>query len=187
MICSRVLGRFPNAFVSSVLVLFAAISGAQTLDIKTIIQKSVAATNHDYEEHSEYDYKERDKLSDGTKTYQITMIEGTPYERLIAINGKPLPGPQAAEEQRKQQQVAAERKAESMAQRQQRIAKYQRDRNRDHEMMSQLTEAFDFRLIGVRKLRGLNVYVLRATPRPRYNPPSIDSQGLTRNAGRNVD
>jgi hypothetical protein len=46
-------------------------------------------------------------------------------------------------------------------------------------MISQLTKAFDFKLVGVRKLRGFTVWVLRATPRPGYNPPNMNAQVLT--------
>lgn len=149
-----------------------------TADVQTIIQKSVAANEADFKAAPEYSYRERDRTADGTKTYDVLMIEGSPYQRLIAVNGKPLAKDESAKEQQKLQQAKAERRNESKDKRQERIAKYEKDRRRDHEMMQQLTKAFQFQLIGQRKLRSFNVYMLRATPRPGYKPPNMETQVL---------
>ncbi len=108
----------------------------------------------------------------------MTMIEGTPYQRLIAVNGKPLSAAQNAEEEKKQQQAAAQRHSESADDRQKRIDKYEKDRRRDNLMMQQLTEAFDFTLMGQHRVRGFNVWVLKATPRAGYKPPNMETQVL---------
>jgi hypothetical protein len=151
---------------------------AQQPDVQTIIQKSVAATDEDFKCAPQFNYKERDRTGDGTKTYQVTMIDGTPYQRLIAINGKPLSPQQEQQEKHKQEQAEKERRAESNQQRQQRIAKFEKERHRDHAMMEQLTRAFTFKLIGQHQVKGFKVYVLRATPRPGYKPPNMETQVL---------
>jgi hypothetical protein len=138
------------------------------MDVQTIIQKSVAATDEDFKLAPQYNHKEQDRTSGGSKTYQVTMIEGTPYQRLIAANGKPLSPQQTQEEEKKQEQAASQRRAESAQQRQERIAKYEKDRKRNHAMMEQLTRAFNFQLLGQGKVRGFTVYILKATPRPGY-------------------
>jgi hypothetical protein len=106
------------------------------------------------------------------------MMDGTPYQRLIAINGKPLSPEQEQEEKQKQEQADRQRRAESNQQRQQRIAKYEKDRHRNHAMMEQLTQAFTFKLVGQQQVRGFTVYVLRAMPRPGYKPPNLETQVL---------
>ncbi len=106
------------------------------------------------------------------------MIYGSPYRQLIAVNGEPLSAQDSAKEQQKLQHVTAQRRAESADARQSRIAKYQKDRRRDHLMMEQLTEAFDFKLIGERVIGSNNVYVLRATPRKDYKPPNMETEVL---------
>jgi hypothetical protein len=108
----------------------------------------------------------------------VTFFEGTPYQRLIAVNGKPLSAQQNAEEQKKQEQATAQRRSESSEDRQKRIEKYQKDRNRDNQMMDQLTKAFNFSLEGQRKVRGFTVWTLKATPKPGYNPPNMETQVL---------
>jgi hypothetical protein len=167
-----------NCALSAVLVSPSVIGSAQTPDVSTIIQKSVAATQEDFKFAPQYNHKEQDRTSEGSKTYQVTMIEGTPYQRLIAVNGKPLSPAQDEQEKKKQEQAATERRSESSQQRKERIAKYEKDRRRNHEMMEQLTRAFNFKLLGQRKARGFTVYVLKATPRPGYQPPNLETQVL---------
>ncbi len=91
---------------------------------------------------------------------------------------------QSAAEQKKQEQVAAKRRAESAADRQKRIAKYEKDRKRDNQMMQQLTEAFNFTLLGQHKVRGFNVWALKATPRARLSTAEYGEPGSTRHAGQ---
>ncbi len=147
-------------------------------DIKTIIERSVAANDKDFEAGADFNYKEKDRGSNGTKTFQVTMIDGTPYQRLLAVNGKPLAKDQAADEWKKQEKEAAERRAQTPDQREKRIADYTKDRKRDHVMMSQLSEGFDFKLVGTRKIAKRSVWVLSASPKPGYQPPNMDSQVL---------
>jgi hypothetical protein len=152
--------------------------------VATIIQRSVEANNRDWEAASHFDYSERDEEQGGSKTYAVTMLFGTPYRRLIAVNGRKLDSAQEAEEQKKYEQVVAERRNESPDKKSVRIAKYEAERKRDRTMLEQLTAAFDFRLIGEQKLKGRRVYALKATPREGYRPPDRDSQVLTGMEGR---
>ncbi len=146
---------------------------------KTIIERSVEANARDWKAAPDYDNFERDRQpGGGTKTYQVMMISGSPYQRLVAVNGKPLPPEQQAQEQRKLEATIAQRKNESPSDRAERIAKYEKDRKRDHLLMEQLTEAFNFTLTGEQKLNGYDVYVLKATPRPGYRPPNMETQVL---------
>jgi hypothetical protein len=152
---------------------------AQQPSVDEIISKSVAANKRDFEAAPNYNWKERDGTPKGSKTYQVTMIEGTPYYRLIAVNGRPLSPGQEQQEMQKQQQETEKRHSESPEARQQRIAKFERDRTRDNNMMEQLTKAFNFTLAGTKTVHRFHVWVLKATPRPGYQPPNRDSQVLT--------
>ncbi len=147
-------------------------------NVQTIIEKSVEANNFDFKMAPRFDHQERDRTSNGTKTYQVTMIEGSPYQRLIAENGKPLAKERETQEMDKQRGEASSRSQESREAREERIAKYEKDRKRDQAMMSQLTKAFDFTYLGEQKMRGFTVYALKATPRPGYQPPNMETQVL---------
>ena len=148
-------------------------------NVATIIQRSAEANERDLEAVPQFDNYERDRNKDGDKTYSVTMLYGTPYERLIAINGHPLSADRQKQEQKKYEDEASKRQRESHDERSKRIAKYEAERKRDNTMLQQMTKAFDFRVIGKRTLRGHNVFVLKATPRKGYQPPDRDSQVLT--------
>jgi len=145
--------------------------------VKTIIDRSVAANDKDFEAAPEFNYKEKDHEGKTTKTFQVTMIDGSPYERLLA-GGKPLSKAQAADELKKEEKAAAERHAQTPEQRNKRIAEYAKQRKRDHMMMSQLSQGFDFKIVGTRRAGKRTVWVLMATPKPGYQPPNMDSQVL---------
>ena len=112
------------------------------------------------------------------------MILGSPYERLVAVNGKPLSSEQQAGEQQKLATTVVERQKESPQGRRQRIAKYEKGREGDDLMMEQLTKALDFKLVGEQKLGARDVYVLKATPRPGYKPPNTEAKVLTGMEGK---
>ena len=155
------------------ILIFALIVGCSAQqDAATIIQHSIEANAADWKAAPDYDYLERDaRPGGGTKTFEELMILGSPYERLMAVNGKPLSPEQQAQEQQKLEAAEVERQKESRQERERRIAKYEKERAGDHLLMEQLTKALDFTLVGEQRLGPYKVYVLKATPRPRYKPP----------------
>jgi hypothetical protein len=166
-------------------VLFAGPGFAQEPDAHTIIQKSVEANMRDWEAAPRYDFFERDlDPKGGSKTYDVRMILGSPYNRLIAINDRPLPVEQQAEEQTKFNEMLEERKNESDSERKSRVAEYEKERKRDHLFMNQMVVAFDFKLTGEEKLNGHDAYVLKATPRKGYEPPNMEAKVLTGMEGK---
>jgi hypothetical protein len=169
------------------LVLLCILSLARTSaqdDVRTIMQHSVDANRADWNAAPTYDYLERDQENGGTRTYQETMILGSPYQRLVAVNGEPLNSAAQAAEQRKLEEVTARRRQESSEQRARRVAKYEKDRKRDQLLMSELVKAFDFKLLGQERLGSYDVYVLKATPRTGYEPPNMEAQILTGMEGK---
>ena len=162
----------------SLIVCCAISQAASAINVESLIQKSVVANEADWNAAPKYSHIERDHTGATTKTYKVTMVLGTPYHRLIELNNRPLSPEENAKEQQKFEQILAQRKRESADERAKRIAKYERDRKRDHLMMEQLTQAFEFKLLGQRTLSSYQVYVLRATPRPGYKPPNMETQVL---------
>jgi hypothetical protein len=148
-------------------------------DAKTIIQRSVEANAIDWKAAPQYDYFERDAEPDGgSKTFEQRVIMGSPYEVLVAVNGKNLSADQQADEQKKLEAAISQRKTESPEERNERVKKYEKDRKRNQLLSDQLTKALDFVLVGEQKMEGRDVYVLKATPRPGYQPPNMQTQVL---------
>ena len=96
-------------------------------DVHTIVERSVAANDKDFAAEPRFNYKEKDRVGKTTKTFQVTMIDGSPYQRLLAI-GKPLSPAQENLELRKEKKATAERRAQTPEQRNKRIAAYAKQR-----------------------------------------------------------
>lgn len=145
-----------------------------------IIERSVQVNTEDWNAAPQYDYFERDRQPNGgTKTYENLMILGSPYQRLMAINGKPLTPDQQAQEELNWKQAVLERKRESPREREERIANYEQERKRDHLLLEQMTKALDFQVVGEKKAGQNEVCVLKATPRPGFVPNSREAKVLT--------
>jgi len=161
------------------LALFTTLTAAGQEDVQAIIERSVQANNKDWQAAPSYSYSERDVQSGGTRTFEVTMILGSPYERLVAVNGQPLRPDEQASEQQKLEKVTAQRCVESKQERGERIAKYEKERSRDHLLMNEITKAFNFKLVGEQRSGPFDVYVLKASPRPGYQPANKETKVLT--------
>jgi hypothetical protein len=172
----------------------AASHDVQSISAAEIIRRSVATNTADWKAQPQYAHEEFDRKSkvDGSgavhgqqsRTYEVVMIDGSPYNRLITINNEPLRANQAAQEKAKMQREILRRQNESATERAARIAKYQNGRAEEHMLMQQMTEAFSFRLAGEETVEGADCYVLEATPRPDYHPPVERARVLTGMRGR---
>jgi hypothetical protein len=168
-----------SIFVPALLLMFARSAAFAQVDVQQIIQKSVEANKADWKVQPEYDYFVKVKKGDHTKTYEVRMILGSPYQMLLALDGNPLSPEKKADEQRKFEQASEVRRKETPGQRSSRIEAWQRGRERNHLLMEELTKAFDFKLKNTEQLNGRDVYVLAATPRSDYQPPNNQAKVLT--------
>ena len=151
----RTLKRAPHrSCIIAIAVLgFVALAGdAAALDVNRIVSRSVATAQSDWKAAPQFDFRERDIITKGgnrtLRAYQVLMIHGSTYNRLIAQNGQPLNTAQTAAEEQKLQHEIQARTAESPAARTKRIAQYQRERRQDHELMLEMIKAFQFHLAG---------------------------------------
>jgi hypothetical protein len=176
------------------LILLASTASAVEPNANEIIRKSVAVNDADFQALPRYSRVETDvelkmdssgRLKSRTqKTFQLTMIDGSPYEKLLAINGHPLPAADQQKEEQKLRQEIAKRRAESASARRARIAKFQKSRHTDHLLMQQMANAFHFTLVGEDTANGHPAYVLDAVPRPDYHPVNHEAKVLTGMKGR---
>ena len=153
-----------------------------------IVHKSVEANDNDWKAAPQYGFTELDSVTRNGRTtrkkYEVLMIGSSPYNRLIAVDGEPLHKMQVQQEEQKLQQERRRRAAETPNERQKRIAKYQRERRQDHELMTEMTKAFQYKLLGEETLNGHHCYVVEATPKPGYIPPNRDTKVLTGMRGK---
>jgi len=149
------------------------------LSPQEIIQLSSEVNQKDWDAASEYDYFERKRDGENTKTYNVTMLEGSRYSRLVAIDDKPMSAEDEGKEKQRFEVEAARRHQEGAKERSERIGRYQKERDQDRVMMQELTKAFDFTLLEQQTLGPHAVYVLKGTPRGDYHPSKRQAKALT--------
>jgi hypothetical protein len=177
-----------SRYTALVLVLTAASAWAAAPEAADLVRRSVENNERNWKAAPAYTYTESDVITKSGKTsrrkYRVLMIDGSPYNELIAENNEPLTGARAAAEQKKLEQETARRKAESPAARARRVAQYQRERRQDHALMAEMVKAFDFKIASRERVNGRDCWVLDATPRPGYRPINRDTRVLTGMRGR---
>lgn len=164
-------------FVWFACVLAAAAQGE--LPVEEIVARSVQANKANWSVQDQYDYSMKVEQGGHSKTYDVLMLAGSPYHRLVAVDGEPLSASEDAEQELKLKQTVAARSKETSQQRAKRIAEWERARQRNEFLIEQLTRAFAFEMKGTRQQDGHEVYVLAATPRADYRPPNNQAKVLT--------
>src|ERR1700693_3243840 len=104
--------------------------------------------------------------SSETRTHEIMVLYGEQVERLIAKDDQPLSEKDAAKEEERIRKLTDKRKNENKEQRKKRLEKEQKDREDARKFVSEVADAYNFRLIGVESLDGRETYVIDAEPRP---------------------
>jgi hypothetical protein len=148
-------------------------------DVNAIVQRWMQRSRADFSAGIGFGYWERIRNDDGTKTYEVVLVDGSPLKRLVRVNGKPLDAEDAEKEQRRVEDAKAKRADESPDDRATRIADYRKDFDRAHRILEQMPRAFQYTIQGTRKTGPLTAYVLRAVPKQGYNPPSTEAAVLT--------
>jgi hypothetical protein len=164
------------------------------VNVPDLVRRSVEASNRNWKEAPNYVFQVREleeKLDSRGKmkkrtfnTYEVSVLDGSEYRRLVKRNDVPL---SAAEQKKEEQKYAAERdrrKRESSSERSKRVGRYQKERQQDHAMMTEMTEAFNFKLVGEATVAGHPCYVLDATPKTGYVPKMRDTKVLTGMRGK---
>jgi len=162
-------------------------------DAADIVRRSLAEDAASEAIARNYTYLEKQELRtrDGnamkvreSNTYDVTLLEGSPYRRLIARNGQPLSAADERKEQEKLRQSIEGRKHETEAQRQQRIADWHRKEEKQHEPLHEIPDAFNLSFAPEESIEGHPVYVIEGTPKPGYKPKTKTAFFLPKVKGR---
>jgi hypothetical protein len=164
--------------VFTLIVYLPAILAAQ--DPREIVRRSVEIDRKNLEIARNYTYLERQEVRelDGSgkvkstevQTSDVTLLEGSPYRRLVARNDQPLSPKEQKKEEDKLRRSIEERRKETAEEHERRIADWERRQQRQREPLKELPDGFDFRLIGEEAFAADEVYVIDATPKPGYKP-----------------
>lgn len=144
-----------------------------------LMQHSAQLTRSDWQHVVDFDYCVTIRDGEQTRTYAGSMLEGSPFEQLVAVNGVPV------SEQRLREETAAiggedkRRRRESTEERTQRIAQYEKEQQRNQTLLNELIKAFQFEWTGTAAIDGWQTDVFRVTPLASYRPRGIETQVLT--------
>jgi hypothetical protein len=107
--------------------------------------------------------------SDGTKEVDVSEViplAGTPYDRLILKNGRPLTPSEQRKEDRKYERALRQREQETAPERAARIRKYDEQR----EFVNDIPNAYNFRLGGEEVVDGRPAWIVEISPRADFTP-----------------
>lgn len=158
-------------------------------DVPQIVRHSQQEVTEDWNQAPDYSFVERDAESkhnspQSVKTYEVLQIDGSPYNRLMAVADQPLSSGQVAEEERKLRNEIQKRQGESEHERAKRVEKYLKERRQDRALLNGMMEAFDFSLAGQETLDGRDCWILDANTKPGYQPTSRETKVLAGMHGR---
>src|SRR5215467_159874 len=155
-------------------------------DPREIVRRSVAASDENWKIARNYTFLQRTEelhldsagalKSKVAKTYDVTLLEGSPYFRLLEQDDRPLPATEERKEQAKLDKSIADRIKETPAERRRRIEDYDKRRERQRDVMREAAEAFDFRNVGTDVFDGREVWIIEASPNASYQPRSRDAK-----------
>lgn len=141
--------------------------------------------NYTYLEHQETRTRDGSKVKvRESNTYDVTLLEGSPYRRLVAHNDKPLDPKEQAKEQERLRKSIEDRRLETDAQKQQRIADWQHKEEKQHEPLHEIPDAFNLKMAPSETIDGQEVYVVDGMPKPGYKPKSKNAFFLPKVKGR---
>lgn len=158
------------------------IAHSAAVDPKELVRRSVALEQRSASLPDDFAFLEsvdaKRLNSDGSvrsnesRTHEITMIEGSPYRRLVARNGKPLSPEERSRQEESLRKALEDRRGESPEERARRSQEYEKRRDRYRKAIAEIPDAFLFTLDREELVGARPAYVIEAKPRPGYR--SVD-------------
>ena len=140
---------------------------AEDVDLHDVAKQAVRNYQRNQVASLRYEYVEDDDIkSKGVDRSKVVTLFGTPYERLIGKNGKPLSPDAEKHEEQKFEKTRLTRQNELKGQRDTRIRKW-KEQNR---FLEEAPDAFDFRMLPDAEMNGRPTYVFECKPKPGFEP-----------------
>ena len=187
---------------TAIVLAFAAIAGAAAAgveattapDLRDIVRRSVShhqmnwALKRQYtfvERTTEKEYDPSGKLkSNESKVYDVSILYDEPYERLVEKNGKPLSEKDQQKERDKLSKFMDKRAHDTPEQAQKRVAKLEKEREKEVDYLREIPDAYDFKLLGEEKVDGKDCWVIQAEPHPGYQAKQGDAKYFAKIRGK---
>lgn len=150
------------------------------LPAKEIVRRAMEHDISNWQRETDYTFiqriEERELNSDGgvksnkSQTEEIIFLYGQPYSHLIKRDDKPLSDSEARKVEKKLNDIMDKRSHEAPADREKRLADFQKHHQEEHDFLREVPDAYDFRLVGEEDLSGRTAYVIAGEPRQDFRP-----------------
>ena len=118
------------------------------------------------------------------KTYEVMEIYGEQVQRLVAKDDEPLSEKDAAKEDAKIQKIIDKRKNESDSDRRKREEREEKERGDNRKFVTEVADAYNFKLAGTEMIGGREAWVIDGEPRPEFVPHTKEAKFLSKFHGR---
>jgi hypothetical protein len=155
---------------------------ASGADSREIVRKALELDGQNLKLAQNYTFQQRQQTreldrsgkvkSQRIETWEVTLLEGSPYKRLVARDDHPLPAEEQQREEERLRWNLDERRKETAEQKERRMAEWRRRQQRQREPFHELLDAFDFTPPVEEQLNGRQVYRIDGSPKPGYKPKS---------------
>lgn len=159
-------------------------------DAKEIVLQSVQRDLLNFERLKDYTYLEQDQIKTFDRhnqlkkskgeTYEISILGGRAYAKLIQRDGKPLSEKDARKEQSKMDDEVARRQRESESDK----AAIEKERREQRKFLDEVPDEFTFKLLGVENVSGKPAWVIDAEPNLSYQPKSKRAKLIAKMRGK---
>lgn len=143
-----------------------------------IVKRSLALENRNFRRARDYTCQQNEVIRESdsggrvtstkSRAYDLLMIYGRPYRRLIQKDGKPLSTSDQQKEEERLQKVMERRRKESEDENSKERRDFEKHQAEERKFLDEIPAAYDFRLLGEEQLSGRPVWVLQAEPKPGY-------------------
>ncbi len=172
---------------------FAGATNAQRPDVDEIVRRAFEREEANEAKARQYTFHRREEQrsldragsvkSANSKTFDVTLLFGEEYQRLIAINDQPLSAKRDEKEQREFEQRVEKVERQTPEQRRRRDEKIKKRREEDRVWVAEMQELFEFSLSGEETVRGIETWVIQAEPRSDYEPKQRRARFLKKTRG----
>lgn len=179
-------------FRLSLLLSIAAAALAQ--DPYDLVRRSVAQDQLDWVRMKDYTWQahsvERHFDSHGKvqstkrEAWETLILDGEPYRRTTARDGKPLTPDEQRREQERLDKESRNLSKETPAQRQHRLEEAEKQRKREFAFLSEIPELYNLKMEGESTIQGRPVWIVSGSPKPGAQPKSHDAKLLLKLHGR---
>jgi hypothetical protein len=181
-------------YLRGAIVLFGTIFAAPAQDAREIVRRSVELDRNNWIKRADYTWvghsRERhfdahDRVtSDRQESWEILILDGLPFTRLLSRNGKPLPPDEQRKQQQKLDKDTAKLASETPEEKQKRAADFEKSRRRERAFLLEIPDAFDLHLDGSDTIDGRDVWVVSGAPKPGYHAKTRDGAALSKIRGK---